>query len=72
MSIHDSNSDKMAKYADFQDIVMRRLYLLEERVIKLESVLNPGIIKKSSNQDEEELKLWKQEDLRKLVFGQPS
>ena len=72
MSIHDSNSDKMAKYADFQDIVMRRLYLLEERVIKLESVLNPGIIKKSNNQDEEELKLWKQEDLRKLVLGQPS
>jgi hypothetical protein len=41
-------------------------------MIKLESVLNPGIIKKSNNQDEEELKLWKQEDLRKLVFGQPN
>lgn len=72
MSIHDSDSDKMAKYANFQDIVMHRLYKLEERMIKLESVLNPGIIKKSNNQDEEELKLWKQEDLRKLVFGQPN
>jgi|TARA_R100001594_G_scaffold121418_1_gene157267 hypothetical protein len=57
MSIHDSDSDKMAKYANFQDIVMHRLYKLEERMIKLESVLNPGIIKKSNNQDEEELKL---------------